>query len=267
MKARLLQKLGGLVLLVWLVIGSSTLAEAGNQAIILNYHHLDPTPTTSSTISPQLFAQHMQYLKEHGYNVISLQQLKKYLLSPAQSKAVLPERAVVITFDDGYASFYQYAFPILKEQGFPATIFTIVGRVGNTLKEVPKMSWAQIKELSATGMVDFQTHTWNLHYTIDRKSALMVAEPRRMRTDLRLAADVLAFQTGKVVDAIAYPYGHVNGTLSKIAVEEGYRFGFTLNPGAVHKGRNLMQLPRIAVGDEGTTVGDLEKVLLKYFPQ
>lgn len=267
MRVSLLKKLGVLIILLWLVIVPTAVANAASKAIILNYHHLDPTPTTSSTISPGLFAQHMKYLKEHGYHVISMEQLKKYLLSPVQSEAALPERAVVITFDDGYASFYQYAFPILKEQGFSSTMFTIAGRVGNTLKEVPKLSWEQIRELSATGMVDFQTHTWNLHYTIDRKSALMVAEPQNIKKDLRYAADVLAYQTGKAVDAVAYPYGHVNSTLSRIAVEEGYRFGFTLNHGVVHKGSNLMQLPRIAVGDEGTTVKEFEKILLKYFPQ
>lgn len=256
----IVQKLGKLLLLVWLVLAPS-LAEAATEALILNYHHLDPRPTTSSTMSPELFAHQMKYLKDNGYNVISLEQLKKYLLSQSPT---LPDKAVVITFDDGYTSFYEYAFPILKEYNFPSTMFTIVGRVGNTKNEVPKMSWAQIKELSATGLVDFQTHTWDMHYLEERKSAFRVETAEKVTLDLRLAADVLAFHTGRVVDAIAYPYGHVNDRLVDIANSQGYQLGFTLNKGTVHRGMNPMILPRVAVGDEGTTVQELEKVLKWY---
>lgn len=82
-----------------------------------------------------------------------------------------------------------------------------------------------------------------------------------------MAQDVLAFHTGRFVDAIAYPFGHYNNSLIHIARQEGYRLGFTLNQGTVQKGMNLMALPRVAVGDEKITVQEFEKVLLKYLGQ
>ncbi len=276
MKSYILKNLRVCLLFFWLISIPATIAEAANKALILNYHHLDPAVRSSSTISPQLFAEQMKYLKDHGYTVISLQQLKKYLLAP-QTKGVangnngngtLPDRAVVITFDDGYASFYEYAYPVMKEYGFPSTLFTIVGKVSNpSPNEVPKLTWEQVKEMAATGLVDFQSHTYDMHYLVNKKSALIAEQTLKVQTDLRLAQDVLAFHTGRFVDAIAYPFGHYNRSLIHIARQEGYRLGFTLNQGAVQKGMNLMELPRVAVGDEMTTVQEFEKVLLRYLAQ
>lgn len=269
-----IRKLGILVLFFWL-ISMPTIAEAANKALILNYHHLDPAPRSSSTISPQLFAEQMKYLKDKGYTVISLQQLKDYLTAPPSKGAgngnvgngSLPERAVVITFDDGYASFYEHAYPVLKEHGFSSTMFTIVGKVSNSPNEIPKLTWEQLKEMSATGLVDFQSHTYNMHYQLNKKSALIAEPSAKVQADLHMAQDVLAFHTGKFIDAIAYPFGHYNHSLIHIARQEGYRFGFTLNQSAVQRGMNLMALPRVAVGDENTTIQEFEKVLLKYLGQ
>ncbi|MFZ5599247.1 MAG: polysaccharide deacetylase family protein, partial [Bacillota bacterium] len=216
-----LGKLSILVLFFWLISIPAGLAEAANKALILNYHHLDPNPRSSSTISPQLFAEQMKYLKDHGYTVISLQQLKNYLTAPPTKGAAngntgngtLPDRAVVITFDDGYASFYEYAYPVLKEYGFPSAMFTIAGKVSNSPNEIPKLTWAQVKEMAATGLVDFQSHTYNMHYLLDKKSALIAEPAAKVQADLHMAQDVLAFHTGKFIDAIAYPYGHYNNSL------------------------------------------------------
>ncbi|WP_333871605.1 polysaccharide deacetylase family protein [Desulforamulus putei] len=275
MKSVILKKMTALVLFFWLVSMPATLAEAANKALILNYHHLDPNPRTSSTISPRLFAEHMKYLKDHGYHVISLQQLKNYLLAPRTKGAgnghhgniALPDRAVVITFDDGYASFYEYAYPVLKEYGFPSTMFTIVGKVSNSPNEIPKLTWQQVKELAATGLVDFQSHTYDMHYLVGKKSALIAEHPQKVQKDLHMSRDVLSFHTGRFVDAIAYPFGHYNPSLIHIARQEGFKLGFTLNQGAVQKGMNPMQLPRVAVGEEKFTVAEFEKTLLRYLAQ
>ncbi|GAB6159002.1 hypothetical protein JCM39194_22020 [Desulfotomaculum varum] len=260
-----------LLLCCWLVAAPAPAAAAEGRVLVLNYHHLDARPRTSSTISPALFAEHMKYLKEQGYQVISLQQLKDYLLKePARGHTdnkPLPRRAVLITFDDGYASFYEHAFPVLKQYNFPAAMFTIAGKVSNSPNEIPKLTWAQVKEMAAGGLVDFQSHTYNMHYLVGKKSALLAEAARQVREDLQLSRDVLAFHTGRPVNAIAYPYGHWDRPLLQLARQEGFVLGFTLYPGAVQKGMNPLHLPRVAVGDEKINVQEFARLLQKYLPE
>ena len=102
-------------------------APAGSQALalpIVMYHHIlkEPTRLNSYTISPDEFRQDLQYLRDNGYQSILIQDLIDYV----NGEAELPEKPVMITFDDGYESFYEYAFPILKEMKFRA-VFSVVG--------------------------------------------------------------------------------------------------------------------------------------------
>ena len=89
---------------------------------ILLYHHLSYIePESGTSLRPDTFAHQMDLLEEHGYTPVDFDDLIAYV----EQGVPLPDRAVVITFDDGYLSNYEYAFPVLQEHGYPATIFTI----------------------------------------------------------------------------------------------------------------------------------------------
>ena len=90
------------------------------------YHHLDDEVTNSSVITPERFEEHLAALKDAGFNAITLHQLAAYV----EKGEELPDNPVVITFDDGYSSNYELAYPLLKKYDMAATINVIGVSVG-----------------------------------------------------------------------------------------------------------------------------------------
>ena len=134
---------------------------------ILLYHHLSPAdPESGTVLHPETFARQMELLEEQGYNPVDFDDLIAYV----EQGSPLPEHPVVITFDDGYLSNYEYAFPILQEHGYPATIFAIGCSIGHyeyykdteyTL--TPHFGQPEIDEMLASGLISIESHTYDMH--------------------------------------------------------------------------------------------------------
>ena len=101
----------------------------------------------------------MQYIKDRGYEPISFEQLIEY----HENRRELPEKPIIITFDDGYLSNYELAYPILKEFNFKAAIFVIGVSFGNKDLAYPHFGWAEAREMKASGLVSIESHTYDLH--------------------------------------------------------------------------------------------------------
>ncbi len=187
------------------------------QVPILLYHHLAETGEGSDIISQERFLSHMKALKENGYNTLFFDELQAYV----QAGVPLPEKPVVITFDDGYESNYTLAYPILKEYDMKATIFAIGVSVGkDTYKDTnqpmnPHFSLEQAAEMEASGLIDIQSHGYNMHEVTGRDE-----EPVRrglLQKEGEAETDYLAYlqkdfeqvtqAIGKVPGVFAYPYG------------------------------------------------------------
>ena len=106
------------LLMMAILVIPAAWAEGADNAVILLYHHVSGSAPASTSVTPEVFEQHIQYLAD-GYNVISLE----HAVNALKSEKRLPERAVVITFDDGYRSIYDNAHPILARHGMPYTVF------------------------------------------------------------------------------------------------------------------------------------------------
>lgn len=134
---------------------------------ILLYHHIDPdSPESGTVIHPETFASHMELLLENGYTTITFTDIINYV----EKGTELPDKPVIITFDDGYYSNYEYAFPVLRENSQKATIFVIGCSVGHyeTYKdtELPITSHfgeKEMQEMTASGCIDIQSHTFDMH--------------------------------------------------------------------------------------------------------
>ena len=133
---------------------------------ILLYHHLSETAAESDTVlSPANFECQMKLLYENGYKAISFEDLIQFV----EKGKRLPEKAVVITFDDGYYSNYEYAFPILQKYGFEATIFVIGHSIGQDMykdtghKITPHFGTKEMQEMLASGLIKIHSHTLNLN--------------------------------------------------------------------------------------------------------
>ncbi|HEX3138892.1 MAG TPA: polysaccharide deacetylase family protein, partial [Rhizobacter sp.] len=117
---------------------------------ILCYHRVGNS-TSRMTVSSAAFAEQLEWLARNDYRVLRLQDVAAFV----EGKQALPARSVVLTFDDGYESYYRYAYPLLKKHGFPATVFLYSDFVGAS----DALTWAQMQEMTATGLIDIQAHS------------------------------------------------------------------------------------------------------------
>jgi peptidoglycan/xylan/chitin deacetylase (PgdA/CDA1 family) len=197
---------------------------------VLVYHNLAPQARGRLVIAVRSFDEQMRYLKAHGYRVVSLRQLHDFVSFRRQ----LPRKSVVLTFDDGYKSFYQYAYPILKELGFPATLFVYTDYVGAGRNA---LTWEELRFLAAEGF-DIQAHS-KTHGDLRRRPGESDAEyERRMQVELGEPQVQFERYFGRRPEILAYPYGLQDDDLVQKVKEFGYVVAFTVrrdgNPAFVY---------------------------------
>ncbi|MBV7327926.1 polysaccharide deacetylase family protein [Chloroflexi bacterium TSY] len=207
---------------------------------ILMYHDLDLQRSPIS-ISPRSFAWQMHWLSSNNYQVLSLGNLVQML----NQNAPLPSRSVVITFDDGLASFYQHAFPILQAYRFPATVFLVSDYCGldnawpsqpKSIPRRPVMTWQQISELDRYG-IEFGVHTVT-HPRLDR------LEPAVAESEIVDSKRLIEDRLGHAAPHFAYPYGAYNEPVKQL-VRNIFTGVCTTELGRVQAGDDPFHLKRI----------------------
>jgi len=187
---------------------------------ILVYHNLGAESKGRLVLGADLFSEQMHYLKREGYRVISLAEFVEWL----QLKRQLPRKSVVLTFDDGYQSFREHAYPVLKKLGFPATLFVYTDYVGAGRNA---LSWDELKSLAAEGF-DVQAHS-KTHGDLRRAAGETDAQySKRMQAELAEPPRLFQRQLGRGVQFLAYPYGRVDDELQSRVREQGYAAAFTV---------------------------------------
>jgi peptidoglycan/xylan/chitin deacetylase (PgdA/CDA1 family) len=199
----------------------SGVTATGYQLVpILVYHNLAPVSKGRMILSAKSFEEQMRYLKSHGYRVIGLRDYMEFI----SLKRQLPQKSVLLTFDDGYRSFLQYAYPVLKELGFTATLFIYTDYVGAGNNA---FSWADLKKLAAEGF-DVQAHSKS-HGDMVRGASEPVKEyERRLEAELSQPKALFQKNLGFVPDALAYPYGRQDDAVAQRTKERGYSAAFTV---------------------------------------
>lgn len=205
----------------------------------LMYHHvenLDKAKTeghASLTVGTENFRKHMQYLKDKAYNVLSMTSLLDFF----DHGTAIPKKSVLLTFDDGYEDFNTDAAPILREFGFPSTMFIPTGLVQNP----GYLQWSEIKDLSANSKVQMSNHTWS-HHNMAASSAVIQKEIGTADTQLTQAG----LNTPKF---FAYPYGLTSKQAVSYLSQTGYLIAFTTEHGSTLCKQQRLTLPRIRVGN------------------
>lgn len=234
------------VALIFLAIAAGVSAQkvteivTGPKILVLNYHQVQNNFTSLSIPVNQFDAQ-MNYLVESGYTSISPDELCKGL----NGEISLPEKSVLITFDDGYTDNYTNAFPILKYYGLKATIFVIPAFID---KDARYMTWEQLQEMEQAG-VTVQSHTLN-HRKLEE------LPDDEIRAELLNSKLILEEKLGHAVEFLAYPTGTYNLHIAGIAKDCGYRGAFTIKYGNVDLGSNLFALERVPIFQTGSTMKD-----------
>ena len=198
----------------------------GNTRIpILLYHNIDENYTADSTmanISSAEFREHMESLISYGYDFISL----PYYYECIKNGRVLPDRPIIITFDDGYSSNYEIAFPILKEMNIPATIFIVTSTVGEVpeggLVNFPHFTWEEARIMEESGLIDIQSHT----HTHQDMSTLTISE---FNFELTESKRLIEENLNKECTMIAYPHGRNTNITTSIAKGFGYEVQLLVN--------------------------------------
>jgi peptidoglycan/xylan/chitin deacetylase (PgdA/CDA1 family) len=187
---------------------------------ILTYHNLGEQAKGRLVLAAASFREQMRYLKANGYRVVSLTDFIEFTRLDRQ----LPQRTVVLTFDDGYRAFKDHAYPLLKELGFTATLFIYTDWVGAGRGA---LSWADLRELAAAGM-DIQAHS-KTHADLRRAQGETEAQyARRMQAELEQPQDLFNRNLGRRSRVLAYPYGRwEEGLLPKVK-EYGYIAAFSV---------------------------------------
>jgi peptidoglycan/xylan/chitin deacetylase (PgdA/CDA1 family) len=201
------------------------LTPEGFQTVpVLCYHQFSETETDRMTVTRSAFEKQMRFLKEEGYRVIGLDQLLDFI----DFKRQLPRKAVVITIDDGWRSTYDIAYPILKQYGYPATLFVYTDLIMGGRKT---LDWDLVRELSLNG-IDIQCHT-KTHSDLNRKATQesMGDYLEGVKRELTESAAVIQNKVGKKVTYLAYPYGETNSLVVAVAKKLGYRGAFTVERG------------------------------------
>jgi len=201
------------------------------KVLVLNFHKIDMLEHALS-VAPADFDHQMQYLSEQGYHTITPNELFKALKKGAE----LPDKPILITFDDGYADNYVNAYPILKKYGFTATFFVITDFISHDPRF---MTWQQIREMHDNGFT-IGSHT--VHHT-----PLTELTNEQVTTELIDSSQMIEQKIGEKPRFFAYPTGAYNDEVRRLVHQAGYKLAFTVRYGQVDSDSNLCSVERIPI--------------------
>ena len=211
---------------------------------VLMYHEIADVTATSSglAVAPEAFAGQLAYLHDAGFTAVTAGALVKILAGGAGS---LPERPVVLTFDDGYGDFYRSALPLLKQYGHTATLFQTTGWVGTERGTRSMLNWRELTEIAEAG-IEIGAHSHE-HPEFDRLS------DDKLRDELDGPKRMLEDKLGLAVPGLAYPFGLWNAKARRAAREAGYAYAYTVGEARAASGSDPFTLPRLTV-ERTTTI-------------
>jgi len=240
------------VSLLFLLIGCVLMRSAPGVPV-LNYHQVEEKNGNPLTLWPDQFETQMSYLADEGYTSITIDEMMDAL----ENGTPLPDKPVIITFDDGYADNYEYAYPILKKYGFKATIFLIY----DFTNAYPNyLTWDQINEMKESGLIRFESHT------MTHANLAELTSTDELRHEIADSHDLLSDKLGYDMHYIAYPGGRVNAEIEEITRAAGYRGGFTVHYGLSTPEEGRYQMDRIPIFGANTHTLTRFKLRLAFAP-
>lgn len=261
---------------LWLPATAMAAPVASQPYVVLGYHDIPAHgqkvgPFDRMAVADRNWEEHIDWLIAHGYHFISVQQV----IDAHAGKAVLPEKAILLTFDDGFESFHTRVFPVLKARKIPAVEALIGTWMDGTDKPdvpgvKPVLNWAQVRELQKSGLVEIASHTFDMHRSIDsnpqggRAPAVTtrryLPESHRYETDaeyrarlnagMRRSSDFIFQKTGKRPRVLVWPFGEYNALAVAAANNAGMPITLALNDGANDARDSLAVIDRLIMTDD-----------------
>ncbi|MFI2428286.1 polysaccharide deacetylase family protein [Streptomyces sp. NPDC018955] len=222
---------------------------------VLMYHAVAARPceaTYALSVSPEAFAEQMAVIADRGLTPVTTAELAAHW----RSGRPLPERPVLVTFDDGYEGVHRHALPVLAEHGFPATLFVSTGWLrgpydtGGGLDTM--LDWDQVRELAAAG-VEIGGHSHS-HPQLDQ------LDEDRLRSELILCKEILSDQLGSAPASFAYPYGYSSRRVRRAVRETGYAQALAVGNDLARRAQGPYALRRVTVR-RSTSAAEFERLV------
>ncbi len=219
-------------------------APASVTVPILLYHDVSETGEGEYIISRENLLLHLDAIKEAGYHTVTFQQMADYV----EQGVPLPDKPVALTFDDGYLSNYEIVWPALREREMTATIFVIGSSMGkDTYKDtgagiIPHFSYEQAREMSDSGVISIQTHTYDMHQyqplepdggrrgCLRKESEAPDAYRQALESDLTRAMEELTAGTGQPPLVLSYPGGDYTQECEEVSARLGLKASVSTVP-------------------------------------
>ncbi len=239
-----------------LLFGLSCPAAADGQDNVVIYHRFDEGRYPSTNISTEIFAQQLAYLKEQNYQVLSLGEVVRRLIIGE----ALPEKGAALCVDDAFTSFAEAGMPLVRQYGYPISLFVNTDAVGTS----GYLDWDEIRALRAEG-VEIGNHTASHAYLVEMEADEDISAWReRIVQDISKAQQQFKQHLEFEPTLFVYPYGEYSSDVVKIVKELGYQAAFAQQSGVVHAKHDLFTLPRFPMGGPYATFeGFKTKLLMK----
>jgi peptidoglycan/xylan/chitin deacetylase (PgdA/CDA1 family) len=214
---------------------------------ILMYHSVADSSNPKFqpfAVSPRIFSEQMSYLHKNHYTPMTATQL---LNARLQNGLSLPDRPVVLTFDDGFADFFTDAFPALKQYDFTATLYVVTAFVNETSRWLdsegeglrPMVTWEQLAEMNAYG-IECGAHTHS-HPHLD------VLSPVQAKEEIETSKKILEDHLGKATQSFAYPFGHFTRRVQQLVQDAGFSSACAVRHTMSTENDNPFSLARLMV--------------------
>ena len=217
------------------------------------YHSIYEGRNNAYVLSPTKLEQDLIYLKENGYNTIFISQLIDYV----DGKEELPEKPIIITFDDGYYNNYATVYPLVKKYNAKCNI-SVVGSYIDKKEEYRSkyfsyMNWEEVKELASSPYFEIHNHSYDLHSITYKRHGVKknsnedeISYKQTLLTDTKKCENKLEELIGKQVKCYCYPFGIYDELSDSILKESGYRVVLTCQEkiNKINKNQDLIRVSR-----------------------
>ncbi len=212
------------------------------------YHRFDESKYPSTNIEVEVFKEQLKIIEDEGIKFIHPNEFKKSIV---QDKT---KRKVLLTIDDGLLSFYENAWPILREKKVPFILFVNTREVG----AFNYMNWDQILELHQSDNVEIGNHSHSHEYLVDEESNFI-------KKDIQKSISIFKEKLGENSEFFSYPFGEYSIEFKKIIKDLGFKYAFGQHSGVIDETKDFWELPRFPINEK---YGEIKrfKTLMKTLP-
>ena len=201
--------------------------------ISLMYHRFEENKYPSTNIKITDFKKHLQIIQNNNIKFINPKNFEEEI------KINKKQRKILLTIDDGFLSFYENAWPILKEKKIPFILFVSTREVGS----FNYMNWEQIKEISKEDFVEIGNHSHTHEYLVDENN-------ESIKADISKSINIFKKKLGKNSDFFSYPFGEYSMNFKNIIKSLGFKYAFGQHSGVIDDTKNFYELPRFPINEK-----------------